>query len=74
MIFGVQGEDADLLANEVASLNYDPKKIKDEMYTRRQLIKEDATQLSFDHPGTGELVTFDSPLPVELQHILDQLS
>lgn len=33
-----------------------------------------ATQLSFDHPGTGELVTFDSPLPEELQHILDRLS
>ena len=40
MVFGVQGEDAELLANEVASLTYDPKKIKDEMYTRRQLIKE----------------------------------
>ena len=40
MVFGVQGEDAELLANEIASLTYDPKKIKDEMYTRRQLIKE----------------------------------
>lgn len=39
MIFGVQGEDADLLAHEVASLKYDPKMIKDEMYTRRQLLK-----------------------------------
>ena len=40
MVFGVQGEEAALLANEIASLTYDPKKIKDEMYTRRQLIKE----------------------------------
>lgn len=34
MIFGVQGEDAELLANEVASLTYDPMKIKDDMYSR----------------------------------------
>lgn len=39
MIFGVQGEDADLLAHEVASLKYDPERIKDEVYTRRQLLK-----------------------------------
>ena len=39
MIFGVQGDDADLLANEVASLKYDPEMIKDEMYTRRQLLR-----------------------------------
>lgn len=38
MIFGVQGEDADLLAHEVASLNFNPRKIKDEFYSRRQLI------------------------------------
>ncbi|MFV0445853.1 MAG: TraM recognition domain-containing protein, partial [Planctomycetaceae bacterium] len=38
MIFGVQGEDADLLAHEVASLSFDPRKIKDEHWTRRQLI------------------------------------
>jgi hypothetical protein len=37
MIFGVQGEDADLLANEVASITYDPRRIKDEFWTRRQL-------------------------------------
>lgn len=37
MIFGVQGEDADVLAHEVASIKFDPKKIKDEVYSRRQL-------------------------------------
>lgn len=37
MMFGVQGEDADLLAHEVASITFDPKKIKDEIYSRRQL-------------------------------------
>lgn len=40
MVFGVQGKDAELLANEFASQTYDPKKIKDDMYTRRQLLKE----------------------------------
>jgi hypothetical protein len=39
MIFGVQGEDADLLANEVASITYDPARIKHEIWTRRQLTK-----------------------------------
>jgi hypothetical protein len=37
IVFGVQGEDADLLAQEVASLTYDPKKVKEEIYSRRQL-------------------------------------
>jgi hypothetical protein len=37
LIFGVQGEDADLLAHEVASIKFDPKRIKDEIRTRRQL-------------------------------------
>ena len=37
MIFGVQGEDADLLAHEVASIKFDAKKIKEELYTTRQL-------------------------------------
>ncbi len=32
MVFGIQGEDADLLAQEFASLTYDPKRIKDEQY------------------------------------------
>jgi len=39
MMFGVQGEDADILAHELASLTFDPWKIKDEIYTRRQLAK-----------------------------------
>ena len=36
MIFGVQGEDADILAHELASMQFDPKKIKDEWYSQRQ--------------------------------------
>lgn len=31
-----------------------------------------ARQLSFRHPGTGDHVTFDSPLPGDLQHVLDR--
>ena len=38
LIFGVQGEDADLLAHELASSTFDPKLIKDEIYSRRQLV------------------------------------
>jgi len=38
MIFGVQGEDADLLAQELASITFDPKRVKDELYSRRQLV------------------------------------
>jgi hypothetical protein len=38
MIFGLQGDDADILAHELASLHYDPKRIKDEVYARRQRI------------------------------------
>lgn len=38
MIFGVQGEDADLLAHELAALQFDPDRIKDEIYSRRQRI------------------------------------
>ncbi|HUY89225.1 MAG TPA: type IV secretion system DNA-binding domain-containing protein [Pirellulales bacterium] len=37
MIFGVQGEDAEILAHEVASITFDARKIKDEIYSRRQL-------------------------------------
>lgn len=39
LIFGVQGEDADILANELASLTFDSRKVKDEFRTRRQLIR-----------------------------------
>lgn len=38
LIFGVQGEDADILAHEVAALTFDPRRIKDEIYSRKQLI------------------------------------
>jgi hypothetical protein len=38
MIFGVQGEDADILAQELASITFDPNRIKDEIYSRRQLL------------------------------------
>jgi len=38
LIFGVQGEDADILAHELASLTFDPMRIKDELYSRRQLV------------------------------------
>jgi hypothetical protein len=38
MMFGVQGEDADILAHELASFTFDPKRIKDEFYSRRQRI------------------------------------
>jgi hypothetical protein len=38
MVFGVQGEDADLLAHELASITFDPDRIKDERYTKRQLV------------------------------------
>lgn len=38
MIFGVQGDDADVLAHELASLHFDPRRIKDEVYSRRQRI------------------------------------
>lgn len=37
LLFGVQGEDADILAQELAAIMYDPDRIKDELYTRRQL-------------------------------------
>jgi 23S rRNA pseudouridine1911/1915/1917 synthase len=32
-----------------------------------------AARLGFDHPGTGERMSFESPLPPELQHALDLL-
>jgi len=38
MVFGVQGEDADLLAHELASLTFDPKRIKDEIYSFKQRL------------------------------------
>lgn len=35
---GVQGEDADLLAHEMATLTFDPRRVKDELYGRRQRV------------------------------------
>ena len=32
-----------------------------------------AAELSFDHPGTGERLTFDSPLPADLATFLADL-
>lgn len=37
--FALQGEDADLLAHEVGTLTFDPKRVKDELYSRRQLLR-----------------------------------
>lgn len=37
LIFGEQGDDADLLAHELASLSYNEREIFDEIYTLRQL-------------------------------------
>jgi hypothetical protein len=36
LIFGVQGEDADILAQEIASITFDPRRIKEELYSRHQ--------------------------------------
>lgn len=33
-----------------------------------------ARELAFLHPATGELVTFESPLPADLQQVLDRFS
>ena len=33
-----------------------------------------ARELAFLHPATGELVTFESPLPDDLQGVLDRFS
>ena len=45
MIFGVRGEDADLLAHEVASITFDPRRIKEELYSRRQLVRGHTTRV-----------------------------
>ena len=33
-----------------------------------------AHRLAFDHPGTGERVAFDAPLPADLAAVLDRLT
>lgn len=37
-IFGIQGEDADMLAHEIAALTYDADRIKQEIWHRKQLV------------------------------------
>lgn len=36
MVFGIQGPDADEIANELASLDFDPRRVKEENWVRRQ--------------------------------------
>jgi hypothetical protein len=52
--FGVQGEDADLLGHELASLTYNPKRVKDELYATRQRLKghEKVTLSSWGKSGS----------------------
>ncbi len=38
MMFGVQGEDAEILAHELASFSFDPMRVKDEYFSRRQRV------------------------------------
>lgn len=38
LMFANDADDADLIANELATLNYDPMKLKEVLYTRRQRI------------------------------------
>lgn len=40
LMFGNQGLDADILAHELASLTYDPHRIKHEIHSRRQLVTD----------------------------------
>lgn len=44
---------------------------KQRLKLKRQFLH--ATELSFDHPSIGERLTFDAPLPENLQNILDKL-
>lgn len=47
LVFGEQGEDADLLAHEFASIAYNPLWIKDQIYTLRQLqVGQEKVELS----------------------------
>lgn len=39
------GDDADIMAHEFATIAYDPRRIKDEMYSRRQMFKQNNIQL-----------------------------
>jgi hypothetical protein len=54
LMFGEQGEDAELLAQEIASLTYDPKRVKNELYSLRQIqVGHDTVTLK----SWGESVT-----------------
>lgn len=54
LMFGEQGEDAELLAQEIASLTYDPKRVKNELYSLRQVqVGHDTVTLK----SWGETVT-----------------
>lgn len=44
---------------------------KQRLKLKRQFLH--ATELAFDHPTTGERMDFSSPLPSQLQNILDKL-
>lgn len=44
---------------------------KQRLKLKRQFLH--ATELSFDHPTTGERMTFNEPLPENLQNILEKL-
>jgi 23S rRNA pseudouridine1911/1915/1917 synthase len=44
---------------------------KQRVKLKRQFLH--AAELSFEHPVTGERLTFESPLPVALQNLLDKL-
>ncbi len=44
---------------------------KQRLKLKRQFLH--ATELSFDHPTTGERMTFTAPLPSNLENILDKL-
>jgi hypothetical protein len=56
MIFGVQGEDADCLAHELASIQFDPYKLKDQRYTRRQrLVGHRIIELASHSSGTSDM-------------------
>lgn len=44
---------------------------KQRLKLKRQFLH--ATELSFDHPTTGERMNFNAPLPANLQNIMDKL-
>ena len=60
MIFGVQGPDADELAHELASITFDPMRIKEENYVRRQrLVGNEIRLLNSWTDGESEASTWN---------------